>query len=238
MSTSNESILEISGLKEINEKTVQLIHHAIMSILVTDDHIKLLELYSNLNRHLLELSSRYKYSRYILGRNGIAIKQITSIEKSIELIIRKLKETGHSYFQNLDISENETVNGYNLFNISVDQLIDYFDFKEIKEQWIHDKEYSKSDFIDECHTIACTDWSKMDEFGNSFGGYWDYPIGTYERDHAYNLTKERNFEKLWELPYPKSVIIKTIELGCSNRMECVRYSNFVCEWIKRKMEKE
>jgi len=42
-----------------------------------------------------------------------------------------------------------------------------------------------------------------------------------------------NYKSLLELPYPRKHIKASIDHGCSNRMESVRYSNFFCEWIKR-----
>jgi hypothetical protein len=41
------------------------------------------------------------------------------------------------------------------------------------------------------------------------------------------------WEFIWNLPYPKEVVLKTIELDCGNRMEYVSYSNFLCEWLKK-----
>jgi hypothetical protein len=55
-------------------------------------------------------------------------------------------------------------------------------------------------------------------------------IGDYDRD----LVCEDNFKGLCELPYPRELIKRTIDLGCGNRNESVRYSNFICEWVKRK----
>ena len=64
----------------------------------------------------------------------------------------------------------------------------------------------------------------------------EFPENTYEYNHAYELSQEKNFKCLCYLPYPREVIKQTIDLGCKNRQESVRYSNYLCEWVKRKIK--
>jgi hypothetical protein len=96
--------------------------------------------------------------------------------------------------------------------------------------------YGYEKFCGKYDRTACTDWNKINRHGNSFGGFWDYPDGSKEKENASALTRIDNGNALWELPYPRSIIYETINMGCLNRCESVRYSNFVCEWIKRKIE--
>ena len=74
----------------------------------------------------------------------------------------------------------------------------------------------------------------MDRNGTPYGGFWDYPKDSDEYLNAYNLTREDNFRGLCELPYPRRVMLQVINIGCHTRMESVRYTNSLCEWIKRK----
>ena len=91
------------------------------------------------------------------------------------------------------------------------------------------------EFVVEFNQTACTDWNKIDEYGNSYGGYWTYPKGSYEGDNAFFLTRQKNCQKLYQLPYSKSFLLHTIVIGCRNRMESVRYSNHLCEMFKKKL---
>lgn len=99
-----------------------------------------------------------------------------------------------------------------------------------------DNDISDEEFMEWIEAECCSDWAKQDQHGECYGGYWEYPEGSYEKEHAWELSKKKNFECLCDLPYPREAIKYTIELGCENRQESVRYSNFLCEWTKRKME--
>ncbi len=79
----------------------------------------------------------------------------------------------------------------------------------------------------------CSDWKKMDEHGECFGGFWNYPEGSYERENAGKLSYQKNIKCLWNLPWPKHFIIYTVKRGCNDRMESVRYSNEFCEMMYR-----
>lgn len=92
------------------------------------------------------------------------------------------------------------------------------------------------EFEKEFTDIACTEWSKQNEHGISYTDFWKAEEGSYEKENAWTLTFNKNCKCLFELPYPKKLILNSVKHGCSNRLECVRYSNFFCEWIKRKIE--
>lgn len=82
-------------------------------------------------------------------------------------------------------------------------------------------------------TNLCSDWSKMDLEGESFGGYYLFPEGSYERDHAYTLSRELAIEKLFKLPYPRDLIKWIIEYGCSTRKESYRFVKNTCIWFDK-----
>jgi len=85
-----------------------------------------------------------------------------------------------------------------------------------------------------CDETMCSDWSKQDIYDNCYGGYWKYYEGTYARENAYNLSRAYAIYRLSKLPYPRKVLLKTIDIGCGNRQESVSYSNFLCDWVFRK----
>ena len=108
-------------------------------------------------------------------------------------------------------------------------------FDGLTKMWKRNRIYTFEEFYQEYDELACSDWSKQDREGECYGGFYKYPEDSYERIHAYDLSRADNGKGLWELPYPKEVVMETVELGCYNRMESVNYSNFLCEWVKRKL---
>jgi hypothetical protein len=93
------------------------------------------------------------------------------------------------------------------------------------------QKHTKEDFFEKLSEICCVEWTKMNRLGESYRGYW-----LTNPENASNLTLQDNFEGLYELPFPHDLIFRTINIGCSNRMESVRYSNFLCYWIESKMK--
>jgi hypothetical protein len=83
---------------------------------------------------------------------------------------------------------------------------------------------------------CCSDWSKRDVNGEYYAGFWKYPEGSAERENAWELTRETNFQALCSLPYPSRAIMLAVEGGCLNRCESVAYTVLCCEWFKRKLQ--
>jgi hypothetical protein len=157
-------------------------------------------------------------------------------EKDVLKIVQRMEELSPPKFmESLIMSSTEEINEYFLYDIKKYPLFAYDDFISYCEIWNSENQPEKYEFLEQYDEIACSDWSKMQPDGESFGGYYNYPEDSYEKQNAYQLTRDHNGQALWELPYPKTFIIKTISLGCSSRQESVRYSNFICEWMKRKI---
>jgi hypothetical protein len=77
---------------------------------------------------------------------------------------------------------------------------------------------------------ACSSWNKQDDHGECFGGFWE-SNDEDEREHAYQLSRRHNAVCLYNLPFPKHLLLETVRLGCANRMESVRYSNYLLRWF-------
>lgn len=153
--------------------------------------------------------------------------------KELEL---KLKDKSNPYNQDLIITDEETTNGFQLYSIEGPLLVEG-GYLELVRQWqdtIDTDNVPLHIFYYRCRELMCTDWSKKDPNGDSFGGYWKYPEDLFEWNHASRLTMEKNVRELYKLPWPTQILLETIEMGCDNRLESVRYSNFICEWICRK----
>jgi hypothetical protein len=147
-----------------------------------------------------------------------------------------------SYKKPICFKPVDKINGYELgcdMNEILDGLFfDWVQFKRFYSMWTEIK--PELDLVDGFYTeydnLACSDWSKMDEFGECFGGFWKYPEESEEKKNAWYLSRERNGKKLFELPYPKSFVLETIKLGCGNRQESVPYSNMLCHYMQLKID--
>jgi hypothetical protein len=167
---------------------------------------------------------------------------------------------GKTFKSPLLMSEEEDVNGYYLYEIiEGNNIMNYDTFTDYLKLWnkinlnvldsLKDlpipsdilsiiaklSDMSDNEFTERFEKIACSDWSNQDKYGESYGGFWKYSEDSYEFKNAYTLSREDNLKSLLKLPYPREFILETINIGCNNRLESVRYSNFLCEWMKRKI---
>ena len=140
------------------------------------------------------------------------------------------------YDEKLGMTEKETVNGYALYNVEeTTQIFTIKDFMQLnKLLFSEDISISYEEFVTILKDKCCSDWYKEDVNGECFGGYWAYPEGSYEKVNAWNLTFQSQCKGLWNLPYPKQMIIAMIQHVCCRRIDNVRGVNCLCEWIKRK----
>jgi hypothetical protein len=192
------------------------------------DSINDINVLSELKQDIFELQS------YYMKRLSIYYLSKMPFNDDIELVIDRMNQLCDPKFLiEIEMSEQETVNGYKLYNSKSNFPFDTY--QEFVKIW-NEPDMTKEEFLKSYNDEACTEWSKMDENGESYVGFYLAPEDSEERKNAWFLTREKNGESLWALPYPKKFILKTIDIGCSNYQECVRYSNFVCEWMKRKID--
>jgi hypothetical protein len=135
----------------------------------------------------------------------------------------------------LKFRDDEIVNGYRLYDMDLSTQINFETFMRLCDVW-DGGDMSDHDFAQWIDENCCTDWNKMDRHGKSFGGFWRFPEDSDEHANAYELSRKDNLHGLCELPYPRRIIVNTIIWGCDTRMESVRFSNFCCEWIRRKRD--
>ena len=96
------------------------------------------------------------------------------------------------------INKGDVIHGHKIImNIIEDENKKHISlplYEEIKEKW--DMPNGKLDnydtFHDEFREVACSEWSKSDVKGESYGGYWKYPEDSEEYKNAYFLTFEEN----------------------------------------------
>lgn len=134
------------------------------------------------------------------------------------------------------MSKTEIVNGYSLYDCKIN-LATYDYFCELVKLMRSERKWTFDEWKKEMSDTCCTDWYKKTDGGESIGnGFWSYPEDSYQYKNAWQLTFNRSCKKMWKLPFSKDLLLETIRLGCSNRRESVRYSNFVCVWVQRKLE--
>lgn len=82
-----------------------------------------------------------------------------------------------------------------------------------------------AEFEKETDEEMCSDWAKMDQYGDCYGGYWKSEDQAVKAK-AYILSRYTNIWHLYQLPFPKRLLIASVSLGCSRRRESVEESNF------------
>ncbi len=157
-------------------------------------------------------------------------QEIENVNNKIFKLSKKLSKT--NFYDQLIMKKEDEINGYKLYD-TIAPIVYEDEFRGWLVVWNDTTYITKENFLEIYDKTADTDWSKQDEYGISYGGYWKYPTDSYELKNAYDLSRKRNCKCLWKLPYPKHFVLKTIDLGS---IENVRYSNFLCEWMKRKIE--
>lgn len=103
-------------------------------------------------------------------------------------------------------------------------------------KWDRVDQLDKVDLLDWLKSNCCSDWSKMDADGDSFGGYWNEPEDSEEYTNAWEWSRRDNLQALIQLDYPSQAIKWTVKFGCRTRQECVAFTVLCCEWLQRKRE--
>lgn len=129
------------------------------------------------------------------------------------------------FYTPLIFTESDEINGYMLYKCNIN-IMDWFCFIELTKLYKNSKVYSREEFFDKCSNTCCTEWCKMDRNGEYYSGFW-----ITDKENAWNLFQQDNFQGLYELPFPHDLIFRTVDIGCGNIMESVRYSNFLCYWV-------
>lgn len=161
------------------------------------------------------------------------------LKEYIDPVNEKIKSFIPDWYKTAEITmdADDELNGYKLFDTDKNGSILAYDlFLKLEKLYYEPNVMTEDEFYKEYDKIACSDWSKQDEHGECFGGFWKYPDGSYEKENAYRLSREANGKALFKLPYSHSLIFETIKIGCGNRYESVRYSNFLCEYVKKIIE--
>jgi hypothetical protein len=195
---------------------------------------------------------------YAQGRTPLYFPHVLHL--NVKLVDARIDKLTPAWFkEKVEMRLEDVVNGYKLDNdgsnpveypeylrlckiwdgVRVEQVVEertdtHYAIKAWVEYAEPMEELTKEEFIALYVDTACTDWNKQDEHGESFGGFWDFPEGTYEKTNAFELTGRKNGEMLWALPFPKRFLVETINIGCKTRDESVAFSNMLGVWVTKK----
>lgn len=146
---------------------------------------------------------------------------LKSIIIEVDLELNKRECTYYSIPElTITTTHHDTVNNYKLYNCNINVFPTFIQYKKYKMIALRTRIYTKDIFMDKLDDICCSDWNKKD--ANNI------MIKSSES------RRRDNFNKMWELPYPKDLLLETVKIGCYNRMESVRYSNFMCYVLEQK----
>ena len=202
-----------------------------------DNRIENLNIIDNI-KQLIELKTDiFELQNYVhLKITGSHQVSKNIFNKTIESINDRIKQLANSkFYDNVILMQNyEMANGYHLYNLTYN-IMSYDEYMNALIIWNNDY-VTDHDFKYYYDKNACSEFSRVDSEGKLFQEFWQYPVGTFERSNASILTNRKNEFLLYNLPYPKSFILKSIEIACYNQQESVRFCNFICEWMKRKIE--
>lgn len=187
-----------------------------------------------LKEYFVDLQIAY-YTITGISNLDFGIRDDRIFNDEINRIMKRIEVINLDKKFDIKFDPGDRVNGYSVSKyIGLD--IKYLDFMEFKRIWQDNREMSYQEFSKIFNEIACAEWSKMDKYDEYYGGFWKYPEGSYEHEHAWHLCREDNCRALYELPYPKRFIIETIKIGCNNGLESVPFTNYLCEMMSRKLK--
>jgi hypothetical protein len=200
------------------------------------------------NDDLIELQNDFSELHYMWLRRNVSLIMLdmgaynrrplySPYSGIIDNLATKIDNLNPTFNLNPKISKDEEINGYKLYDCT--GCIMYFsDFCKYKKMFevVPETEMSFEDFYEKFDDRACTEWSKMDDNGESYVGHWQADHDSAEYENAWNLTRKDNAKALYGLPYSKKFLLETVDIGCSSRQESVRYSNFICVWLAKKIK--
>lgn len=131
------------------------------------------------------------------------LERIMQRKHELEMASDTLK---HDYYtQFVRCSEEQKVEcgdyTYALYNVEKHPFCDFDSLTNLLDQKCLSEQPSEEEFLKWLHENCCSDWGRMDEEGETF--YDDY-LTVQE-------VRENNFEALLELPYPRKIIMFSIE---------------------------
>jgi len=81
-----------------------------------------------------------------------------------------------------------------------------------------DRQWTFEEFADDMRGVACTDWNKCD-----INGEW-----AMDHEESYTDNFRASMTAMWQLPFPKDLLLFLVQAGCPQRDESVLRCNYWC----------
>ena len=125
-------------------------------------------------------------------------------------------------------AEYTTPSGFCCHSYIPRQPADQETIQIVVDLWQQNERLTTNEFWEAFNCQACSDWSKMQPDGTSFGGAW-----LTDKSNAWDLTRLQNFACLAELQFPRRTILYAIDFLCPRRCESVIQVKEWLEWIRQ-----
>lgn len=223
----------LSGYPDFNKKMNKIKH-----LYLINDIKELIELKNYFKDLQLDYDKISCNPLPVTMTNAGCVVHYSRFNDEINEINNKIKALISSFFKKNIFTENETINGYSIGSlINAQNRISYDLYLEFKVEWNNDS-MTYEEFKEKFKNIACSEWYRNDM---SLDNPFDADNENITAEELLYVTKdnfENNCQALYKLPYSKKFILYTIKFGCNNLIESVKFSNFLCEWMKRMMTRE
>lgn len=188
----------------------------------------------NIDEMIIDAFDSFEYVDFAytkkLDRFSVKSPYLNQICNSLDIQFKQLDKT--NYHDNINLKKNTILNPYK-YKLPDTFKIHKYNFLILKK-FMHSKKYSSFEqFKKKAEKMLCSEWSKMNEHGEYFVDFYKYPENTEEYKNAYTLTRSRNIQFLFDLPYSKHFILKVAKFLCRYGPENVEMVYNLCEWIKQ-----
>lgn len=174
--------------------------------------------------------------------SGLAIPMMHPIPRPLFEHIKYVQDcldkyTPNWYMMPIKMSKNEQINEYYLYDVEeTTHWIGYDYFLKLELLLNDTNKMTYEEFLKKYNSEISFEWSKFNKHGEYFVDFHKYPQDSDEYLNAYELTKNANAKALYDLPYSHAMIFETIKYGSIKMLECPRFSNFMCEYVVRKLK--
>lgn len=148
-----------------------------------------------------------------------------------------MKFTPTWYMIPIKMSKTEQINGYYLYDTEqsteLTPFMRYDIFLKLESLLNDTNKMTNEQFLEKYENEISFEWSKFNKHG-------EYITGAHQNFDDYlnecELTKNENGKALYDLPYSHAIIFETIRYGFTGIHQCPRFTNYICEYVIRKLK--
>lgn len=127
------------------------------------------------------------------------------------------------------LSEKEFM-GYKLFGEDKKPYVflEYDDFSSFIDKYCLSEQVTEEHFKEWMNVNLSSEWGKLDKNGNEV---YERNLTNDEYNVAFDMTRKANIDALFELPFPRNLILKKVSWDYTTY--CVREVVIFCWWMDR-----